>query len=340
GPGGLTLLPATHGSNVTIGAMDGIASKGTLDFLSKYGVGRNLSIGVPLRPSSTSPYAGNVRIVDGIDVGDATLTVGGLGDVIFDNHDSPLRSSRAVNVVAIGDRSVFPGLVAHRGGDIVDVDASPGAPSVVDAPVVRLVAQGRVGLAGNAFDVGVGGAGRVEFVTGASNAFVNTVPGGRTVENVARSSPILADFRALGFFSGTLNVAALGRPVGLETTGLETTGLGELGFVDEGLFLLPEPFTTPVQATLLPALMDPDFPADRRPLDPEAEGEWQSFYSGALRDYVEARYPAPAEATDGERDAIRARVENEWQALVQYFEWVRARERGTLARAPRGLGGS
>lgn len=257
----------------------------------------------------------------------------------LNNHGDPLKSNRAINIVAIGDRRVFPGQVVHKGGDILDTNANAGAPATLKAPEVNVIAQGRVGVGSNALEVEVGPGGSANFVTGASNAFINTVPGGESVTNVAGVSVLLAAFQSLGFFSDTLNQAALGRTVGLETTGLETTGLGELLYVDEGLYLLPQPFATPIQATLLPALVDPDFPANRRPDDPDDDEAWQQFFNGALKDYVQSRYPVPPGAGAEQRGAIEARMQREWQSLVDYFQQIRGRERASiLTGSP--LGGS
>ena len=92
---------------------------------------------------------------------------------------------------------------------------------------------------------------------------------------------------------------------------------------------------------LLPALMDPGFPADRRPDDPDDEGEWQSFYAGVLKDYVQSRYLVPEDATPEERSAIEARAESEWRVLVAYFENIRTREHAAMATgiAAPGAGG-
>jgi hypothetical protein len=183
--------------------------------------------------------------------------------------------------------------------------------------------------------VEVGAGGRANFVTGASDAFINTVPGGESVTNIAGTSIVLAAFQAQGFFLDALNQAALSRTVGLETTGLETTGLGELLYVDEGVFLLPDPYTTPIQATLLPALADPDFPAGRRPDDPDDEEAWQTFYTSVLKDYVQSRYLLREDAPESERAAVDARIENEWRSLVAYFQSIRERERAaTLTGNP------
>ena len=152
-----------------------------------FGGGRTLSIGVPTIPTTTSPYAGNVLVKEGVSVGNAEFTVGGLGDVTFDNQGTALGSTRVVNVVAIGDDSVFPGLVNHSGGEILDTDPNPGAPPVLDAPEVNLIAQGRVGASNNALEVRVGSTGQVNFVTGAENVFINTVPPGRPVNNACRT---------------------------------------------------------------------------------------------------------------------------------------------------------
>ena len=265
GSGNLTLLPATHGKDLVIGGDDGLAPDITLATLRGFGGGRELNIGVPAFPTSTSPFAGNVKVTAGLWVGDAVLTVGGLGDVMLNNHGDPLESDRAINIVAVGDRRVFPGLVSHDGGNILDSDASAGASATLKAPEVSLIAQGRVGSASNALEVAVGSGGHAGFVTGASEAFINTTPGGQSVTNISDTSTVLAAFQSQGFFLDPLSQAALGRTVGLETTGLQTTGLGELLYLDEGVFLLPDPYTTPVQATLLPALMDPDFPLQPAP---------------------------------------------------------------------------
>jgi hypothetical protein len=81
GSGSLTLLPATHGKDLVIGGDDGLAPDITLATLRGFGGGRELNIGVPAFPTSTSPFAGNVKVTAGLWVGDAVLTVGGLGDV-------------------------------------------------------------------------------------------------------------------------------------------------------------------------------------------------------------------------------------------------------------------
>ena len=222
-------------------------------------------------------------------------------------------------------------LFRSNGGDILDTDATAGASPTLKAPRVDLIAQARVGDADNALEVEVGPGGEVNFVTGASDAFINTVPAGQSVNNVVDSSTILAAFQAQGFFFEPLSSAALARTVGLETTGLETTGLGELLYIDDGVFLLPDPYTTPIQAMLLPALLDPDFPSDRRPDDPDDEAGWQSFYAGVLKDYVQSRYLMPEDASPAERAAVEARVETEWQVLVAFFENIRNREQAALA---------
>jgi hypothetical protein len=123
-----------------------------------------------------------------------------------------------------------------------------------------------------------------------------------------------------------LNQAALARTVGLETTGLETTGLGEILYLDDGVFLLPSPYVTPVEATLLPALMDPDFPSDRRPEDPDDDEAWLAYFDTVLRDYVQSRYLLPDDASAAQRAEANARIETEWQSLVAFFQGIRARE--------------
>jgi filamentous hemagglutinin family protein len=331
GSGSLTLLPATHGKDLVIGGDDGLAPDITLATLRGFGGGRELNIGVPAFPTSTSPFAGNVKVTAGLWVGDAVLTVGGLGDVTLNNHGDPLESDRAINIVAVGDRRVFPGLVSHDGGNILDSDASAGASATLKAPEVSLIAQGRVGSASNALEVAVGSGGHAGFVTGASDAFINTTPGGQSVTNISDTSTVLAAFQSQGFFLDPLNQAALGRTVGLETTGLQTTGLGELLYLDEGVFLLPDPYTTPVQATLLPALMDPDFPSNRRPDDPDDEEAWQSFFNGVLKDYVQSRYLLPDDASASQRAEVNDRIAAEWQSLVDYFQKVRSREHAAMA---------
>ncbi len=330
GAGNLTLLPATHGKDIVIGGNDGLAPDVTLATLQGFGGGRALEIGVPAIPATNSPFAGNVRVENGLSVGDAVLTIGGLGDVTLNNHGDPLTSDRAINIVAVGDRRVFPGLVNHNGGDILDTNAIAGAPATLKAPEVNLIAQGLVGADNNALEVEVGPGGRANFVTGASSSFINTVPGGQVVTNVVNTSPVLAAFQAQGFFLDPLNQAALGRTVGLETTGLETTGLGELLYVDEGVFLLPDPYTTPIQATLLPALMDPDLPADRRPDDLNYEEAWRLSYPGILKDYVQSRYLLPDDASASERAAVNERIEKEWRLLVEFFQKNRDRERAAI----------
>jgi hypothetical protein len=228
--------------------------------------------------------------------------------------------------------------VAHKGGDIRDTNASAGAPVTLKAPEINVIAQGRVGVASNALEVEVGSGGHANFVTGATDAFINTVPGGESVTNVVGSSPVLSAFQSLGFFLNTLSQVAIGRTVGLETTGLETTGLGELVYVDEGLFLLPQPYAQPIQATLLPALMDPDLPAHLRPDDPDDEDAWQAFYSGVLKSYAQSRYPLPEGASEAERAAVAEKSDREWNSLVAYFQNVRQRERATLLSASPGTG--
>lgn len=341
GTGDLTLLPATHGKNIVVGGGSGLAPDITLATLRGFGGGRALNIGVPAAPTSSSPFAGNVTVKTGLSVGDAVLTVGGLGDVTLDNHGDPLVSDRAINIVALGDRRVFPSLVGHKGGDVLDTDASAGARATLNAPEVNVIAQRRVGVTSNALEVDVDVGGRANFVTGASDAFLNTIPGGQSVTNVARTSIVLAAFQSLGFFFNTLNQSALARTVGLETTGLETTGLGELLYVDEGVFLLPQPYTTPIQATLLPALMDPEFPAYQRPDDANDEKGWWTFYSGVLKDYVKSRYPLSVGAPASERAAVDAHIEGEWQSLVDYFQSIRQQERaaGLTGRPAAGIGG-
>jgi filamentous hemagglutinin family protein len=338
GDGNLTLLPATHGMDIVLGGPSGFAPDVTMATLQNFGGGRTLEIGAPTLPTANAPFAGNVRVVQGVSVGDAVLTVGGLGDVTLANHGTPLASDRVVNVIAVGDDQVFPDLVDHAGGNILDTDASVGAPVTLRAPEINLIAQGAVGSEINALVVDVGSGGSANFVTGAADAFINTVPAGADVNNVADSSEILDAYQELGFFQEPLNQGAPAQTVGLETTGLETTGLGELLYIDEGVFLLPDPYTTPVQATLLPGLMDPNFPVDLRPGDASDGQAWQSFYSGVLKDYVQSRYPQLDEISESERAEIQDRIEIEWQSLVEYFEAIRSRERAATASGSPGGG--
>ncbi len=326
GGGSLTLLPATHGKDIVLGGANGLVPDVTLETLEGFGGGRALNIGVPALPTTRSPFAGNVRVARGLSVGDAVLTVGGLGDVILGNQADPLASDRGINIVAIGDRSLFPDLFQHDGGDIHDDAAIMGAAATLRSRSVNLFAQGRIGSSENALEVEVGPEGGVGFVTGATEVFINTIPSGRSVTNILNTSEVLAAFQDQGFFQDALSQVAVASTVGLETTGLETTGLGELIYVDEGVFLLPDPYTTSVQATLLPVFMDPALPADLRPDNPADEQAWQSFYSGVLRDYVQSRYQLSENATQAERDAVEARIESEWRSLVEYFEGIRARE--------------
>ncbi len=326
GGGSLTLLPATHGKDIVLGGANGLVPDVTLETLEGFGGGRALNIGVPALPTTRSPFAGNVRVARGLSVGDAVLTVGGLGDVILGNQADPLASDRGINIVAIGDRSLFPDLFQHDGGYIHDDVAIMGAAATLRSRSVNLFAQGRIGSSENALEVEVGPEGGVGFVTGATEVFINTIPSGRSVTNILNTSEVLAAFQDQGFFQDALSQVAVASTVGLETTGLETTGLGELMYVDEGVFLLPDPYTTSVQATLLPVFMDPALPADLRPDNPADEQAWQSFYSGVLRDYVQSRYQLSENATQAERDAVEARIESEWRSLVEYFEGIRARE--------------
>ena len=130
-------------------------------------------------------------------------------------------------------------------------------------------------------------------------------------------------YSALGF-TGGVNVPTI-------IPGLESTGLGELAFIDEGLFLLPEPYAAPDPATLVPPLQDPDFPGDLRPGDPDDAVAWESFLDQVLRDYVFERYLRPEE-TDPERIARATRAaERELAELVDFYEAFRERERRTLA---------
>ena len=78
----------------------------TVATLQGFGGGRALNIGVPAFPVTNAPFAGNVTVRRGLSAGEATLTVGGLGDVVLDNPGDPLQSSRAINVVAVGDALV------------------------------------------------------------------------------------------------------------------------------------------------------------------------------------------------------------------------------------------
>ncbi|NIP46919.1 MAG: hypothetical protein GWN21_11715, partial [Gammaproteobacteria bacterium] len=102
GGGSLTLLPATHGKDIVLGGANGLVPDVTLETLEGFGGGRALNIGVPALPTTRSPFAGNVRVARGLSVGDAVLTVGGLGDVILGNQADPLASDRGINIVAIG----------------------------------------------------------------------------------------------------------------------------------------------------------------------------------------------------------------------------------------------
>ena len=85
--------------------------------------------------------------------------------------------------------------------------------------------------------------------------------------------------------------------------------------------------------------MDPDFPADRRPDDPDDEAAWQTFFADVLKDYVQSRYLLPEDASESERTAVNARVESEWQALVEHFQTIRNRENAAMVSASPAPGG-
>jgi len=81
---------------------------------------------------------------------------------------------------------------------------------------------------------------------------------------------------------------------------------------------------------LLPSLMDPDFPSDRRPDDPGDDEAWLAFYDTVLRDYVQSRYLLPDDASAAQRAEVNARIEVEWQSLVDFFQGIRAREQAAI----------
>jgi hypothetical protein len=169
---------------------------------------------------------------------------------------------------------------AHRGRPLLASAARTA--TIAGVLLSALVNPGAV-LAGPTGGQVVAGSGTIARPN-ADTTLINTVPAGQSVANIAGTSAVLAAFQVQGFFGSTLNRAALGR-----TVGLETTGLGELLYVDEGVFFLPYPYMTSIQAILLAALADPDFPADRRPDNPDDEQAWQIFFAGVLKDYVQSR---------------------------------------------------
>ena len=252
----------------------------------------------------------------------APLTTGGdvfilgAGDVSFVGAGKVTAAGQKVTIIAAGsDDSV---------GNITDDNPSLVAPSFITAATLELAAANLIGSEANVLNVT---ANTVSFSQGQDvDAQVRN-----TNFSAANSDSILSVLNNLS----TANFGKLG-PAVLSNAAVQSVATPQIqgdesGFVDEGVFLLPDTYTSPERAVFLSALEDSEFPGTSRPDGPNNEAEWQAFFDGDVREFIASRYPLSENASDAEKAAVEALITAELQTVIEYYESVRARERTQLA---------
>jgi hypothetical protein len=280
-------------------------------------------------PGTATDY--DVVVTSALDAGaNAEVTVVARGDVTFEAGASI--EGRQVNVIALGKQGdTTTGNVTDR----VTTPTGAGAFAIGAIELAVIVANDQVGSASSA----EGGSLNVlapsfDLLKGASeDALVDPGTGGIFDDSAGQADAIATVYGTAlggsGLFSTPNFSSSFVSPT--NTLGLETTGLGEFGVIDEGLFLLPDPYAAPEPAILVPPLQDPDFPADLRPDDPDDDVAWSEFYDDVLREYVGVRYRLSEQGSEETRQRSEQAVTDELAGLIAYYEAVRTRERAALA---------
>jgi len=335
GTGSLTILRrSASAADTTIGGTDPLFRAQNVAALN--GFAGTLGIG----GTRTTPPAPE-QLLNDIVVGSPLATAGdvflvGAGDVTFNSGSGSITTPGTVSVVALGS-SAAPG-----SGNILDtnagISASGATPKVLAANTVELLAANQIGEEGGAGDTLNVAAVTVSAAQGLDgDAQVDRIGGTATGSSVLE---VLEVYRlatgAGGALAGLINTAFvdIGGTAELTTISISTPKQtkGELGFIDEGVFFLPPAFTNPERAVLMPLLGDPDFPSDLRPQDPDDAVAWGSFFEDVVRPFIASRYPLPEDASAQQRAAVEERIRAELALIVEYYDRVRERERGILAR--------
>ncbi len=288
-----------------------------------------------MSPSIATDY--DIRVTAPLNAGSSELTIVARGDITLEAGGSA--RGRQVNLNALGRQDdPTTGRITDRIGG--GTGSAPGTFAVQASELAVMVANDQIGSTstaeGGRFNVD---APLFQLLKGSPDE-AQIDPGFGAEDS--SSDEVEAMFQAYSTDLGGLGLySALGFTGGVNVPtiipGLESTGLGELAFVDEGLFLLPEPYAAPDPATLVPPLQDPDFPGDLRPDDPDDGVAWTAFFDEVLSEYVAERYLLPEE-TDPERIARAKRsAEEELAGLIAFYETVRERERRSLAAQERAL---
>jgi len=272
------------------------------------------------------------------------------GDIVLTNGASPALNAGVVSLTALGGAS------NPESGNILDTDPSAAANPSISARALIAIANNRVGSDDNA----LGGAINATITDGISviqgsteDALINSNAGAvdtaTTFANLTNNldlsaNDIAANFGsdtggaitvpgvfAFNFFSSTELTASTISSAGLESAGLETKS-GEDAGVDEGVFLLPDTFSVPELALLMPILQDPDYPADTQPEDPDDDEAWAEFF-GTLKEFVESRYQKEGTDTGKQKLSRNARkhIKEDLGIIKKYYKWLRKHMRKDLA---------
>ena len=338
----LTILRTTT-ADTSIGGADPLFSQSNLNQLLGYTGTLSLGGERTVVPGSIGNLLGNVEIT-GLLKTAGDIFLAGAGDINFDNTAAGVgrvestKTNGVVSIAALGSSSIV------ESGNITDTGvfnsfANP------DRVAVAVGSSGTIELLANN-QIGTETGGGAKFNLSAPTLSVAQVAEGEAqVDNAIFSAlntdsvqEILTAYSAPGsaissFIGAGLSGAVLQNLIQTPSS-TPKQEKGELGFIDEGVFLLPSAFTSPERAILMPILGDPDFPGDQRPEDPDDDAEWLAFFEDVVREYIASRYLLAENATSEER-AVRAVIEaiitSELQAIIAFYEMVRERERTQLA---------
>jgi hypothetical protein len=332
----LTILRASASTaDTTMGGMDPLLSASNLSRFSAAYTGVLNIGGTRDTPPSAAQLLNNIQITSALTTGGDVFVVGA-GDITFTGAGRINSPGNTVSLVALGSAAV------PESGNIRDDNALPtgAAPNFVTAGTLELLAANQIGS-----ESGAEG-GTLNFQAAIVSA-AQVAEGDAQVDNANRSAgdsdSVLAvqEVYALAAASGAalgglFNDAFLGigEVASLSVTTISTPkqAKGELGFIDEGVFLLPSAFTSPERALLMPLLGDADFPADQRPSGPDDDDEWLVFFEEVVRPYIVARHPLAENASAQDRAQVEAQIAAELQLVISYYDAVRERERVQLAR--------
>jgi hypothetical protein len=339
--GDLTMLPSTNGLDVEIGGTFLPAASA----LNLSGFGGTLNIGGDAAGSTHPDYAGNVTVIAPLSV-PSDLTMVSLGDILIDNvAGGSLSAGGTLSLIALGLDATsaasagisVPAGFTSDGGTILDTEVSVGDPALT-ADTLAMLAPAAIGSDSGGASLVVEVTNQTEVATNASETFIDSLTQSPIVsftigsgETFFAIDSIVGAYgtSGLGLFDDSIFISAQNRVTA--RAGLQTE-TGEIGFIDVGLFLLPDAYAVSRPGVFLAALADPDFPGDLRPDDPDDEEEWALFFEEVVREFVASRYlPLPEDASEEAKAERERRITAEMADIITYYDTVRARERAIIA---------